>query len=188
MKLTRRTFSRLGVLSGLGTMVLPACKGTPSPAAVEAAKLSSEERLMFERFADAYLPTEGTDLKPLSEVAYVDHIERTLSFIDPPTVKDVHAALRLFNLGPFLIGLHLRPFTELGPDDRLAYIRKWEDGFATQRGIVVLIKRLVAIGYLQDVDAGRRIGFQGPISEDANSPALGNAPMPVAFGATGDAP
>lgn len=188
MKLTRRTFTRLGVLSGVGTIALPACKGTPSPEGVEAAKLTPEERLMFERFAEVYLPTEGTDLKPLSEVAYVNHIERTLSFIDPPTVGDIHAALKLFNVGSFLIGFHLRPFSELGPNDRLTYIRKWGDGFAMQRGIVVLIKRLVTIGYLQDVDAGRRIGFQGPISEDAKTPKLGNAPMPVVLAATAEAP
>jgi hypothetical protein len=187
MKLTRRTFTRLGALSGIGTMVLPACKGTPSPAAVEAAKLSSDERLMFGRFAEVYLPTEGTDLKPLSEVSYLDHIERTLSFIDRPTVEDVHTALKLFNLGPYLIGLHLQPFIKLGPDDRIAYIRKWDDGFATQRGIVVLIKRLVSIGYLQDVGAARRLGFKGPISEDAKTPKLGNAPIPVAVPPTAEA-
>jgi len=188
MKLTRRTFTRLGLLSGVGTMVLPACKGTPSPAGVEAAKLSPEERLMLERFAEVYLPTEGTDLKPLSDIAYVDHIERTLSFIDPPTVGDIHAALKLFNLGPILIGFHLRSFTKLSANHRLAYIRKWEQGFATQRGIVVLIKRFVTIGYLQDVEAGRRIGFQGPISEEAKTPKFGNAPMPVAVVAAGEAP
>jgi len=188
MKLTRRTFTRLGLLSGVGTIVLPACKGTPSPEGVEAAKLTPEERLMFERFAEVYLPTGGTDLKPLPEVAYVDHIERILSFIDPPTVSDIHAALKLFNLGPFLIGFHLRPFTKLGPNDRLAYIRKWQEGFATQRGIVVLIKRLISAGYLQDDEAGRRIGFKGPVSEEAKTPKLGNAPMPVAVAAAGKAP
>jgi len=188
MKLTRRTFTRLGLLSGVGTMVLPACKGTPSPAGVAAAKLTPEERLMFERFAEVYLPTGGTELKPLSEVAYVDHIERTLSFVDPPTVGDIHAGLKLFNLGPFLIGFHLRPFTKLGPNDRLAYIRKWEGGFETQRGIVVLIERLITVGYLQDDEAGRRVGFKGPISDEAKTPKLGNAPMPVAVTAVREAP
>ena len=143
---------------------------------------------MFEQFAEVYLPTDGTELKPLSEVAYLDHIERTLSFVDAPTVEDIHAAFKLFNLGSYLIGLRLRPFTRLDLDDRLAYIRKWEDGFATQRGIVVLIKRLVSIGYLQDVEAGRRLGFKGPISEDARTPKLGNAPMPVAVAVTAESP
>ncbi len=192
MKLSRRTFTRLGALSGLGTIALPACTGS-DPANRHASGdlasggvLTAEERLVFERFAEVYIPTADTPLKPLSEVGYVEHIDRVVAALDKPTIDDIHAALKLFNLGPFVIGLHLRPFTKLGPNDRLAAIGKWESGFETQRGIVVMIKRLVGVGYLQDVEAARRLGFQGPVSDDAGIVALGNAPMPLEAAPAGD--
>lgn len=175
----RRTFAKLGLLSGAGVLVLPGCKRSP-PTAGEAARLSPDERVMFERFAEVYIPTEGTSLKPLAEVPYLDNIDRVLAFLDAPTLDEVHTGMKLFDYGSVVVGLHFTRFANLGPDDRLEYIRTWDDGGETQRAIVVLIKKLIAVGYWQDVEAARRVGFQGPVSDEAKILSLGNTPMPVA--------
>jgi hypothetical protein len=168
-------------------LILPGCKGTP-PAAGEAARLSPDERRMFERFAEVYIPTEGTNLKPLSEVAYLDHIDRVLGFLDAPTLDEVHMGMKLFDYGSVVVGLHFARFANLSADDRMEYIRAWDDGVETQRAIVGTIKKLIAVGYWQDVEAARRVGYQGPVSVDAKIPSLGNAPMPAAVAKNGETP
>lgn len=187
VKLYRRTFAKLGLLSGAGALVLPACKGSP-PARSDAARLSPDERVMFERFAEVYIPTEGTNLKPLSEVPYLDNIDRVLAFFDAPTLDEVHTGLKLFDYGSVIVGLHFARFANLDPEDRLDYIRKWDNGGETQRLIVGLIKKLVALGYWQDVEAARRVGYQGPVSDEAKILSLGNAPMPLALANASDSP
>ena len=45
-----------------------------------------------------------------------------------------------------------------------------------QRGVVDLLKKLTYIGYWQDIEAGRAIGYRGPVSIEGGIPYLGNAP------------
>jgi len=177
-KLSRRTFTKLGVLTGASAMVLHGCSdeaGAPSASA----KLSAQERELLERFAEVYLPTEGTSLKPRSEVPVVHNIEHAFSLMDAPTLEQVRIGLKLFNLGSILIGLHFARFVHLSAEQRLAYLRKWEGGVEVQRGISTLLKKLVCYGYWKDIEAGRAIGYQGPISEASGIVSIGNAPMPV---------
>ncbi|MEM7135507.1 MAG: hypothetical protein AAF500_02955 [Myxococcota bacterium] len=134
---------------------------------------------MFERFAEVYIPTEGTNLKPVPEVPVLDNIDRVLGHLDGPTLDEVHTGLKLFDYGSIVLGLHFARFGNLTPEDRTHYIRRWDGGGETQRAIVGLIKKLVAFGYWQDVEAARRVGYQGPVSEEAKILSLGNAPMPV---------
>jgi hypothetical protein len=47
-----------------------------------------------------------------------------------------------------------------------------------QRGISTVLKKLVCYAYWKDIEAARAIGYQGPVSEAAGIPSLGNAPMP----------
>jgi hypothetical protein len=177
-KLSRRTFAKLGVLTGASAWVLPACSNE-SAITTASAKLSAQERELLERFAEVYLPTEGTSLKPRSEVPVVDNIEHAFSLMDAPTLEQVRIGLKLFNLGSILIGLHFACFIHLSAEQRLAYVRKWEDGVEVQRGISTLLKKLVCYGYWKDIEAGRAIGYQGPISEASGIVSLGNAPMPA---------
>lgn len=51
--------------------------------------MSPEERVIVQRFAEAYLPTEGTNLKPLTEVPYLDNIDRRLSSFERMTIESV---------------------------------------------------------------------------------------------------
>jgi hypothetical protein len=177
-KLSRRTFTKLGVLTGASAMVLHGCSDeAAAPSA--SAKLSAQERELLERFAEVYLPTEGTSLKPRSEVPVVDNIEHAFSLMDAPTLEQVRIGLKLFNLGSILIGLHFARFVQLSAEQRLAYVRKWEEGVEVQRGISTLLKKLVCYGYWKDIEAGRAIGYQGPISEASGIVSIGNAPMPV---------
>jgi hypothetical protein len=90
----------------------------------------------------------------------------------------VRIGLKLFNYGSVLIGFHFARFVSLSEEQRLAYIRRWEDGIEMQRGISTVLKKLVCWGYWQDIEAGRAIGYQGPVSENGDIPSLGNAPMP----------
>ena len=160
--------------------MLPACEGSPPPTHSEAARLSPNERVIFERFAEVYIPTEGTNLRPLSEVPYLDNIDRILAFLDAPTLDEFHTGMKLFDYGSFVVGLYLARFANLSPEDRLDYIRRWHAGGETQRAIVGIIEKLVALGYWQDVEAARRVGYQGPVSDEARILKLGNAPMPIA--------
>lgn len=143
---------------------------------------------MFERFAEVYIPTEGTTLKPLSEVPYLDNIDRVFTFLDAPMLDEVHTGMKLFDYGSVIVGLHFARFANLDAEDRLEYIRKWDDGGETQRAIVGLIKKLLALGYWQDVEAARRVGYQGPVSDDAKILSLGNTPMPVALANASELP
>jgi hypothetical protein len=178
-KLYRRTFTKLSVLCGAGALILPACSGT---AAVPSGSvmLTADERKLLERFAEVFLPTEGTSLKPRSEVPVLDNIEHAFSLMDAPTLEQVRIGLKLFNYGSVLIGLHFARFVHLSAERRLGYIRRWEQGIEMQRGIVGVLKKLVCFGYWQDIEAGRAIGYQGPVSVAGGVPSLGNAPMPRA--------
>jgi len=188
MKLHRRTFAKLSLLSGAGALVLPACKGSPPPTRGEAARLSANERVIFERFAEVYLPTDDTNLKPLSEVAYLDNIDRVLAFLDAPTLDEFHTGMKLFDYGSIVVGLYFARFVNLTPENRLEYIYRWHDGVETQRAIVGLIEKLIALGYWQDVDAARRVGYQGPVADEAKILKRGNAPMPLAAAEAIEAP
>ncbi|MEM7434054.1 MAG: hypothetical protein AAF436_02810 [Myxococcota bacterium] len=178
MKLHRRTFTKLAALSSAGVLITPGCT-SEAPASGSLAKLNPDERVMFERFGAVYIPTEGTNLKPLSEVPVLDNIDRVLGHLDEPTLDEVHTGLKLFDYGSIVLGFHFARFGNLTPEDRTSYIRRWEDGGETQRAVVGLIKKLVAFGYWQDVDAAQRVGYQGPVSDEAKILSLGNAPMPV---------
>lgn len=176
-KLYRRTFNKLGLLSGASMLVLPGCSEEP-PRASGAASLSAEERELLERFAEVYLPTDGSSLKPRSEVPVVDNIEHAFSLMDEPTLEQVRIGLKLFNYGSVLIGLHLARFMNLSVAQRLDYLRRWENGVEIQRGISTVLKKLTCYGYWKDIDAGRAIGYQGPVSVATGIASLGNAPMP----------
>jgi hypothetical protein len=173
----RRTFVQISALSGLGALALPACcdAGVGPGDAIE---LSAEERELMERFAEVFLPTDGTSLKPLSEVPVVDNIEHAFSLIDEPTLEQVRIGLKLFNYGSIVIGFHFARFVHLSAEDRLNYIHRWEQGVGVQRGIVGVLKKLMYFGYWQDIEAARAIGYQGPVSVASRLQSLGNAPMP----------
>jgi hypothetical protein len=132
----------------------------------------------LDRFAEVYIPTEGTSLKPLSEVPVADNIEHAFSLMDAEMLEQVRIGLKLFNYGSILIGLHFARFVHLSVEQRLHYIRQWEQGIEIQRGISTLLKKLMCYGYWQDIEAGRAIGYQGPLSEAQGIRSLGNAPMP----------
>ena len=178
-KLYRRTFTKLSILSGASVLVLPGCSDDavgPSGSVT----LTPDERELLERFAEVFLPTEGTSLKPRSEVPVVDNIERAFALMGDELLEQVRIGLKLFNYGSVLIGLHFARFVNLSAERRLDYIRRWEEGMEIQRGISTVLKKLIYIGYWQDIEAGRAIGYQGPVSAAAGVPSLGNAPMPRA--------
>lgn len=174
-KLYRRTFTKLSLLSG-GAWVLPI--GTVSAAAVGTVALTDDERTLLQRFAEAMLPTEGTSLKPRTEVPIVDNIARALSLLEEPVLEQVRVGLKLFDYGAILVGFHFKRFVNLSVEQRTNYIHRWEGGIATQRGIVDLLKKLTCLGYWKDLEAARAIGYLGPVSVAGGVPNLGNAPMP----------
>ncbi|MGB5283330.1 MAG: hypothetical protein WBN29_02400, partial [Polyangiales bacterium] len=133
-KLYRRTFAKLGVLTGASLLVIPACS-SDSAAPGEPVMLTADERELLERFADVFLPTDGTSLKPRSEVPVVENIEHAFSLMDNPTREQVRIGLKLFNYGSVLIGLHFARFIHLSAETQLNYIRRWENGIEIQRGI-----------------------------------------------------
>ena len=178
-KLYRRTFTKLSVLSGASLLVLPGCSDD-AVAPSGAVTLTLDERELLERFTEVYLPTDGTSLKPRAEVPVVDNIEHALSLMDAPLLEQVRIGLKLFNYGSVLIGLHFARFVHLSAETQLNYIRRWENGIEIQRGISTVLKKLVCYGYWKDIEAGRAIGYQGPVSEVGGIARLGNAPMPKA--------
>ncbi|MDH3655630.1 MAG: hypothetical protein OEN21_15285 [Myxococcales bacterium] len=178
-KLYRRTFNKLTVLTGASVLVLPACRDD-AVTLPNAITLTSDERNLLERFAEVYLPTDGSSLKPRFEVPVVDNIQHAFSLMDAPMLEQVRIGLKLFDYGAVFIGLHFARFVKLSEERRLAYIERWEQGIEIQRGISSLLKKLVCYGYWKDIEAGRAIGYQGPVSEAGGIASLGNAPMPRA--------
>ena len=176
-KLYRRTFTKLSLLSG-GALLVPTIGAAPVAAAT-VVTLSAEERQLLEAFAEAMLPTEGTPLKPRSEVPIADNVARAFSLMEEPILEQVRIGLKLFDLGAVLIGFHFTRFVNLSIEKRIDYIHRWEDGIAMQRGIVDLLKKLTCLGYWKDIEAGRAIGYRGPVSVEGGIPNLGNAPMPA---------
>ena len=152
-----------------------ALASTPASDAVD---LTEDERLLIEKFAEVMLPTEGTPLKPRSEVPIVDNVARAFSMMDEATLEQVRIGLKLFDYGAFFIGWHFSRFVNLSVEDRLAYLRRWENGIEIQRGISTVLKKLTYVGYWSDIEAGRAIGYPGPVSVAGRIPNLGNAPMP----------
>ena len=148
-------------------------------AAVTPLPLTREEHRLFASFAEALIPTEGTSLRPLAEVPVVDNIAAALAAFDDLTLGEVRTGLALFDYGAVVIGLHFKRFAKLSVADRQAYIRRWEDGVTIQRSVVDLLKKLTFVGYWQDIEAARAVGYQGPVSIEGGVPYLGNAPMPV---------
>lgn len=175
-KLHRRTFTKLGLLSG-GVLVFPSI-GSASALERDSVDLTPEERDLIERFAEIMLPTEGTALKPRSEVPVVDNVAHALSLLDATMLEEVRVGLKLFDYGAIFIGLHFARFSNLTAERRIEYIHRWENGFDVQRGIVGVLKKLTYVGYWADIDAGRAIGYPGPVSVAGGVPSLGNAPMP----------
>ncbi|MBW1832906.1 MAG: hypothetical protein JRJ10_14630 [Deltaproteobacteria bacterium] len=176
-KLYRRTFTKLSVLSGASLVLLPSCSDAPTVPS-GSVSLTADERELLDRFAEVYIPTEGTSLKPLAEVPVADNIEHAFSLMDAEILEQVRIGFKMFNYGSILIGLHFARFVHLSVEQRLHYIRQWEQGIEIQRGISTLLKKLMCYGYWQDIEAGRAIGYQGPLSEAQGIRSLGNAPMP----------
>jgi hypothetical protein len=176
-RLSRRTFNKLSLLAGTSVFALPTWSSAELATAT-AIELTPEEHALFRSFAETLIPTEGTALRPLTDVPVVDNIARALAFLDEPTLDEVRMGLKLFDYGPFVIGFHFKRFSALSNADREAYIRRWEDGVTIQRGVVDLLKKLTFIGYWQDIEAARAVGYRGPVSIEGGVPYLGNAPMP----------
>ena len=176
-RLSRRTFNKLSLLAGTSAFVLPAWTRAEL-ARVTPLDLTPEEKALFQSFAETLIPTEGTTLRPMSEVPVVDNIARALSLLDDATLDDVRTGLKLFDYGPFVIGFHFKRFSALPNADREDYVRRWEDGVTLQRGVVDLLKKLTFVGYWQDIEASRAVGYRGPVSIEGGIPYLGNAPMP----------
>jgi hypothetical protein len=177
-RLSRRTFNKIGLLASSSAWVLPAWTSA-ALANVSPLELTAEERELFESFAQALIPTDDTPLRPLSEVPVVDNIAKSMALFDEPTLEEVRTGLKLFDYGAVLIGFHFKRFSKLSVADRRQYIRRWEDGVTIQRGVVDLLKKLTFIGYWQDIEACRAVGYRGPVSIEGGVPYLGNAPMPV---------
>lgn len=176
-RLYRRTFNQLSVLTGASVLTLP----TGAFAAQDRTRsvdLTEDERLLIERFTEVYLPTEGSSLKPLSEVPVIDNVAHALSLLDDTMLEQVRVGLKIFDYGSIVLGLHFARFVSLSEQDRIDYIQRWEQGIEMQRGIVGVLKKLVCFGYWRDIEAGRAIGYPGPVSVVGNVPSLGNAPMP----------
>ena len=181
VKLYRRTFTKLGLLTGASAIVLPSWDSM-ARAGASTVDLTAEERELIERFSEAMLPTEGTSLKPRTEVPIADNVAHALSLLDEPVLEQVRLGFKLFDYGAFLVGFHFTRFVNLSVEQRVGYIHRWEDGVGAQRGIVDLLKKLTYLGYWKDLEAGRAIGYRGPVSVEGGVPSLGNAPMPPSEG------
>ena len=164
------------MLTGASAWVIPAF-GSAAP--LRELSLTAEEQALIERFAEVMLPTEGTSLKPRNDVPIVENVAHVLSLMDDQTLDEVRMGFKLFDYGAFVVGFHFKRFVALSSEQRIAYIRRWESGVTIQRGVVDLLKKLTYIGYWQDIEAGRAIGYRGPVSIEGGIPYLGNAPMPI---------
>ena len=127
------------MLTGASAWVIPAF-GSAAP--LRELSLTAEEQALIERFAEVMLPTEGTSLKPRNDVPIVENVAHVLSLMDDQTLDEVRMGFKLFDYGAVVVGFHFKRFVALSSEQRIAYIRRWENGGTIPRGVVDLLKKL----------------------------------------------
>ena len=140
--------------------------------------LSDTEYHLFDRARQVLLPVAGTRLLNSDLVPVVRNVQRTLSYLDPTTRKELGTGLGLFdNAAVFSHGCR---FVDLEDEAARAFFDRWGEGSVIQRTLASVIKQLVYSAYWQDAATWPAVDFDGPVSEKWGLAYLGNAPLPEA--------
>ena len=119
-----------------------------------------DPRPVVAAFAEAMFPAEpdapgGSDIVP-------DALEDLLASMDPADVKQLHVALRLFELGA--IPRYGRRFTKLSADKQERYALAWmRSRLALQRTIFRALRGLCANLYYNDARTWTLLDYDGPM-------------------------
>lgn len=114
---------------------------------------------------------------PVSSDAIALRLDRELALVGGPIERDMKTVLRLMErLTP--LGGHLRRFSELSPEDRLAYLHTWRDSrFSLRRAAFNAVRSFVYFFAYADPATWTLTGFPGPWPGRVDIPAY-----PVDFG------
>lgn len=177
----RRRFLALAVhttlVAGAGT-VLAACSEHPVGDVKGGKALSAEQVAFFTHFSQIVLPTEGTDMTPLSSVPVIQNLDHLFSGMDSEVLSGLGMAIDLFEHGSLVMGWHFSRFSRMPTADAITYIDAWQSGHHIQQGIISVLKKLVYASYWRDERTWAPLSFDGPVSEKWGLPSLGEAPLP----------
>lgn len=179
--LSRRDFlkaaSGLAMAASIGTSFLGSATAFASlPAGINV--MSMSEYQVMSRLMEVMLPTEGTNLIPISEIPVMQTLDGALlATMEPHVLAGLKGGIGYFNEGPK--ATFGKPFVELSDQQARTFCDTWGDSDETpHRALTVGLKKLVGLSYWANPPTWAPIGYDGPVSKKWKLASQGNAPMP----------
>lgn len=105
----------------------------------------------------------------IDDMKVAEKADRHLARVDEDAQRDFHRLLALFDnalAGLFLCGT-TAPFTQMSPEARLAFLRRWEGHrLGVIRSGFQALKRLSVASYYGNPETHASIGYPGPPEKD----------------------
>jgi len=126
------------------------------------------------------LPITGTSLPTPEKISAMITLDQALlGTMEKHLLAELKLGIKFFNEGP-KASYHGKLFTQLSPGQAVKFCDNWADSKSPQeRGIVMGLKKLVALAYWSNPTTWPLLNYIGPISKRKNIPSLGNAPLPI---------
>jgi hypothetical protein len=166
----------LGVGAALGGLAV--WPRVPTPERPGVRHLDGAELALFEAFAGALMPVDGTGLAQLTQLPFVENLDRAVGRLTPALRKELKQAVGLFDLGAVVIGAHGTRFLNLTREDQAEYLDRWARGNALQRQVFGALKQVACVAYWADARSWGPLGYDGPVTARMGIPRIGNAPIP----------
>lgn len=184
LSISRRELLKMACLA-VGAMAVPAAYAAASAGSAEESvegirHLNRAEYDIFSHLVQAALPVEGTALPTPEAVNVMQTLDKALlAGMAPHILAGLKGGIAFFNDGP-KERFDGRTFTQLSLDEARRFCDEWSDArSAPRRGIVMGMKKLVALSYWSNPKTWPTLNYQGPITKRTGIPSLGNAPMPA---------
>jgi D-cysteine desulfhydrase len=159
LKMTRRHFLMSGGMALAATALGCQDGGSDRKALTwHGTVLSAKEALVLAAAAEALLPHTAGSPDPL-RVAH--NVDRYLLAVPESDQRLIHMLFLLIEHGTPLGG-HLRRFTRLGLEDRLAFLSSLRRGGSMLAQAYRCLRDLCLLGYYQEPSTWDRIGYGGP--------------------------
>lgn len=168
----RRKFLKFGggiglaALGGGGVLFVRGTRLVPLPSE-KLQYFSEREYSIFHAVAETVVdPGKGPSIEQMKVALKAD---RHLARLDEDAQRDFHRLLGLFDnalAGLFLAGT-TAPFTQMNPDARAAFLRKWErHRLGVIRSGFQALKRLSVASYYGNPETHAVLGYPGPPDKD----------------------
>jgi len=151
----------LAALVGAGGLV--AIRG-PAPPVAGLRSLTSQEHRTFEALVDALFPGGGAFPLGARGLDLGRTFDAFLADEDDDKQEDLHAALLLLEFGPLLFDHRLVTFSNMKPDDRLAFFESWSTSSdLVRRQIATALRKFASIVFYDRPEVWPEIGYALPL-------------------------